>query len=187
MLQDICKATHSLPTSYYLQGIMLKHCLGRGGEACTYRGTLRKYSRFHEIVLRKVFLPSDDTQPSASDKLVCNLLSMVISASAHFNQILPCIRREIITHRQLNHQNIIPLLGVYHADDHPLIIITPWLRNGHALEYLEKNGTPSVYLHIVLTHCFSTSHNETHSQGLGSWRQHGSRVPPFKRPSGHPR
>jgi serine/threonine protein kinase len=161
MLQDICKATGSLPTSYYLQGITAKCPLGRGGEACTYRGTLRKDSRFHEIVLRKVFLPSNDTQSSANDK-VSNPLSMWISASAHFGQTLRYIRREIITHRQLSHQNIIPHLGVYHAGDHPLIIITPWLRNGHALEYLEKNGTPSVYLHIVLAHCFSTSRNEAH-------------------------
>lgn len=107
---------------------------------------------------------------------------MVIPASAHFSQVLRCIRREIITHRQLSHQNIIPFLGVYRADDHPLIIVTPWLCNGHALEYLGRIGTPTptVYLQIVLTHYFSTSHNKAHRRGLGSWHQHGPRVPPFK-------
>ena len=68
MLQDICKATSSLPTSYYIQGITLTRCLRRGGEASTYHGTLRENSGLREIVLRKVFL--DDVRSSASEKLV---------------------------------------------------------------------------------------------------------------------
>lgn len=73
MLQDLCKVTGSLPTSYYLQGITLKRCLRRGGEACTYRGTLRIDSCLREIALRKVFLSSDDTHSSASDELVSTI------------------------------------------------------------------------------------------------------------------
>lgn len=68
MLQDICKATSSLPTSYYIREITLTRPLKRGGEASTYRGTLRENSRFHEIVLRKVFLA--EVRSSASEKMV---------------------------------------------------------------------------------------------------------------------
>jgi len=151
MLQDICKATGSLPASYYLHDITPKSPLSSGGEACTYRGTLKKCSRLREVVLRKVFLASDDTQSPADGKLVSKLPLSEISTSTHLGKILQCIRREIITHRQLIHENIILLLGVYCADDHPLVIITPWHRNGHAFGYLEKCGTRGVYLRIVLT------------------------------------
>jgi serine/threonine protein kinase len=57
------------------------------------------------------------------------------------NRFLFCypqlIRREIITHAQLHHPNIIPLLGVFRTDESPLMIL-PFMENGSASEYLKR-------------------------------------------------
>lgn len=57
------------------------------------------------------------------------------------------IRREIISHWQLNHQNVLKLVGILHEgkDDVPLMIV-PLMENGPAWKFLKNvgygDGTP---------------------------------------------
>ena len=50
------------------------------------------------------------------------------------------IRREIITHAQLRHPNVIAFLGVFRDDDNdgaPMIVL-PFMENGSAMDYLKQ-------------------------------------------------
>lgn len=48
------------------------------------------------------------------------------------------VRREIITLLQISHPSIVPLIGVASDEHHPLALLSPYYRNGHALGYLKK-------------------------------------------------
>jgi serine/threonine protein kinase len=49
------------------------------------------------------------------------------------------IRREILVHCQLKHNNIIELLGVVSDAVHSLAVIMPFVENGNSMHYLEDN------------------------------------------------
>lgn len=60
------------------------------------------------------------------------------------------LQKEIVTHAQLEHENIIPLLGVYReTDDGPPMMILPYLENGSAPDYLETLSAPNVTVAII--------------------------------------
>lgn len=47
------------------------------------------------------------------------------------------IQREIVTHAQLHHENIIPLLGVFReSDSEPPMMVLPFMENGSASAYI---------------------------------------------------
>lgn len=61
-----------------------------------------------------------------------------------YASICQIIHKEIITHAQLRHENIIPLLGVYgeENDDSPVMVL-PYIERGGVLTYLEGFKLPS--------------------------------------------
>ncbi|KAF8310690.1 kinase-like protein [Clavulina sp. PMI_390] len=54
-------------------------------------------------------------------------------------KILSRIRREIISHIQLRHRNVLAILGIASSDEYPLSIVTPLAVNGNALSYLKRS------------------------------------------------
>ena len=56
------------------------------------------------------------------------------------------VRREIVTHHQLRHQNIIPLLGVFREtdEDSPMMIL-PFVENGSAVDYLKRAVSDDIH------------------------------------------
>ncbi|KAF8310625.1 kinase-like protein, partial [Clavulina sp. PMI_390] len=48
------------------------------------------------------------------------------------------IRREIISQIQIQHRNVLPILGISSSVDHPLSIVTPFAVNGNAFSYLTR-------------------------------------------------
>ncbi|KAF8306169.1 kinase-like protein [Clavulina sp. PMI_390] len=57
-------------------------------------------------------------------------------------QIIAAMRREIISHIQIQHTNILPIIGIVSSDTHPLSIVVPLAVNGDALEYLSNLDGP---------------------------------------------
>lgn len=49
--------------------------------------------------------------------------------------------------RQLNHQNVLRLTGVFQEEGQPMAVVSPWMANGTAMSYLEYH--PVELLHIV--------------------------------------
>lgn len=69
----------------------------------------------------------------------------------HFHIVSQILRREVITHAQLTHPNIIPLLGVYrdYANGPPLMIL-PLIENGSLEEYIEHTALKgAAFIRIV--------------------------------------
>lgn len=60
------------------------------------------------------------------------------------------VRREIITHWQLRHDNVLPLLGIFQEEpDGPPLIVTPYKEHGTAERFLKTYGDAETYIHIV--------------------------------------
>lgn len=51
------------------------------------------------------------------------------------------MRREVISHHQLRHENVLKLLGVVSDEVHSFAIIMPW-HSDNAIQYLEHYGDP---------------------------------------------
>jgi hypothetical protein len=56
------------------------------------------------------------------------------------------LRKEILVWQVLEHQNILPLLGITYdfGRNKPMGMVCPWLDNGNLNSYLEKRATFSI-------------------------------------------
>jgi serine/threonine protein kinase len=72
--------------------------------------------------------------------------SSTIGSQLTLSPFVQLICREIVTHRQLRHQNIIPLLGVFREtdEDSPMMIL-PFVENGSAVDYLNRAAPDDIY------------------------------------------
>ncbi|KAF8294454.1 kinase-like protein, partial [Clavulina sp. PMI_390] len=62
------------------------------------------------------------------------------------------IQREVISQMQIQHPNVLPILGITSCDNHPLAIVTSFAANGNALSYLlglEPPERPAVMIKII--------------------------------------
>lgn len=70
------------------------------------------------------------------------------------------MRREIIAHWQLRHDNVLPLLGLYQEEDNgPPLMVTPYKEHGTASKFLKTYGDAETYVHIVSYASGAYSHN----------------------------
>lgn len=69
------------------------------------------------------------------------------------------IRREAITHSLLEHQNIIPFLGVYHRGvDKPPMIVLPYIEHGSLDKFIVNNPIIGTYFIEIVCLSSQTRH-----------------------------
>ncbi|KAF8310706.1 kinase-like protein, partial [Clavulina sp. PMI_390] len=62
------------------------------------------------------------------------------------------IQREIMSQIQIQHRNVLPVLGISSDHHHPLAIVTPFAANGNAISYLtglEMSEQPAAMFRII--------------------------------------
>ena len=139
LLQDVCSASGELPSSYWLEGVTVrwKDCIGNGGEALIFLGSLQDQA----VVARQVRRPGIRGWASEAGRealRVCRASPLSCSLS-HLPR-RQYIRREIIMHAQLDHPNVIPFLGVFKENDEdeaPMIVL-PFMESGSAMDFLNQ-------------------------------------------------
>jgi len=149
LLQDVCSESGELPSNYWLKRVTVnwRQCIGKGGEALIFVGCLHD----RKVVARQIHKPDNkgwDTEAGQAALKVC-LICFVHRLSILLN--LPqYIRREIITHAQLRHPNVIAFLGVFRDDDNggsPMVIL-PFMENGSAMDYLKQLSATELRISI---------------------------------------
>lgn len=58
--------------------------------------------------------------------------------------------REALIWRQLSHPNLLPFLGLYYVENR-LCLVSPWMSNGHVLQFLENAPPDTDRLSLVST------------------------------------
>ncbi|KAF8294750.1 kinase-like protein [Clavulina sp. PMI_390] len=111
LLQDCSFYTGALPTAFILKNVVFdrKDRLGRGGDVIVYQGRMGRQS----VVVRETVIGAQ------GGKGTLDL------------EVVQLVHREAITHRQLQHPNILPFLGIHREDDssYPLTIL-PFVERG---------------------------------------------------------
>lgn len=60
------------------------------------------------------------------------------------------MRREIVSHWQLRHDNILPLIGVYYDEENgPPLMIMPYMEHRSSSTFLRTYGDAETYIHVV--------------------------------------
>lgn len=76
----------------------------------------------------------------------------------HLDTLSPCsltylfklIQQEILTHRQLEHDNVILMIGIFCEEDRPApLVVLPYFPNGSALKWLMANEGALNFTRIV--------------------------------------
>lgn len=144
LLQDMVSLTGQLPRRVKLQPVANKRLLSRGGEAQIFTGTLAG----RRVVARDTWPPegSDWTSPEG-------------------RRSLSAIHREVIALLQVQHPNILPILGTTSGVDHPLSIISPYAENGNSFDYLvamERSERPTTFIRISISIASALYYLHTH-------------------------
>lgn len=61
---------------------------------------------------------------------------------------LQAFGREALIWRQLSHPNLLPFFGLYYVDSR-LCLVSPWMENGHLLQFLRHTSTNIDRLSLV--------------------------------------
>jgi serine/threonine protein kinase len=174
LLQDLSDESDSLPPSLYISDVIIGTSVIKGGEAYIRNGSyngmdvaIRRFQQHQgmsEADWKKVIRPN----PSLLQEMMLN--------SSFTQQIT---RREIIVHRHLRHENILPLIGVFGDESHPFNIVMPWMHNGVAREYLKTRSDRFFDIVSVYSwkHGFSNATTQTGGAAAGLAYLHGC-VPP---------
>jgi hypothetical protein len=59
------------------------------------------------------------------------------------------IRREVIAHRQMKDDNVLEILGIISSVDHEMSIISPYMKDGNAIDFLRGQKGCESFLRIV--------------------------------------
>ncbi|KAK1235736.1 hypothetical protein PQX77_001024, partial [Marasmius sp. AFHP31] len=75
-------------------------------------------------------------------------------------------QREAILWRQMNHPNLLPLLGIYHLEDNDeLCLISPWMEKGNLVEYMKVTKREDID-HYALVHDIASGLAYLHSKKI---------------------
>lgn len=124
-----------LPATYRLSGVAVnwRRSIGRGGEAIVRPGTWNG----GDVVVREIMIPTDSL-PNHSTTLEASITHQVKKWFQLTRLFCKLVHREVITHIQLQHKNILPLLGVYQDDENDMpMMVLPFQERGGLLKYLK--------------------------------------------------
>ena len=72
------------------------------------------------------------------------------------------IKREVIVHAQIRHQNVIQLLGIWQdSEGGPPLMVMPFAENGSASAYLRRNDVGTTHCAKIVRTCFSHRNTRT--------------------------
>ena len=151
LLQDISSSSGLLPESYWVLDVTKGRRISSGGEATVYIGRHRDRA----VVVRE-FHPVD---PSEGNRGAPNNLAKVCQPdliccvqSSTFGSPYQIIIREVISHWQLRHPNIVALIGVCQFDEEffPSVVLHH-AEHPSAVKYLESHTGPESFVKIVRT------------------------------------
>ncbi|KAF8319723.1 kinase-like protein [Clavulina sp. PMI_390] len=118
LLQDFSYYARAVPTAFTLKDVTFNRgdLVGRGGEAIIYRGQLAE----RPVAVREIPVPSKYWDGPEG------------------HQVTQLVHREAITHSQLSHPNILPLLGIYQeSQKSPPILVLPLVERGSLRDLLK--------------------------------------------------
>ncbi|KAF8301046.1 kinase-like protein [Clavulina sp. PMI_390] len=145
LLQDICSLSGVLPESYWITGVSKGKPIGGGAEATIYRG---KY-RGGPVVVREF-----------------RFLGQGRGLENERRSIPQIIIREIVSHWQLRHPNVVSLRGIYRVQDdsaneedsdasdaptpmRPPSMVLQYAKHSFALDYLQSHDGSGRFLEVV--------------------------------------
>jgi serine/threonine protein kinase len=124
-----------------------------GGEATIWLGSYDG----KEIAIREIHLPEEGwSSPAGQRTLKARMHRKDTTFRTSYCSIFQVILREIVTHWQLHHPNILTLFGVFReVDSDPPMMVLPFVPHGSALGWLKSNNTPECFLNIARIHSFN--------------------------------
>jgi serine/threonine protein kinase len=75
-------------------------------------------------------------------------VGLIRSSIAFCYNYLQAFGREALIWRQLSHPNLLPFFGLYYVDSR-LCLVSPWMENGHLLQFLRHASTNIDRLSLV--------------------------------------
>ena len=149
LLQDLCSSSGELPSSIWLEQVVFDRddLIGKGGEVHVYAGSFDG----QKIVVRDVIRPRKFWTSLAGRDLMKVGMLVCHAEILRFAKFVckrgQLIRREAITHSLLEHQNIIPFLGVCRPGiDKPPMIVLPYIENGSLDDFILNNPITGIHL-----------------------------------------
>ncbi|KAJ6602966.1 kinase-like domain-containing protein, partial [Mycena sp. CBHHK59/15] len=83
--------------------------------------------------------------------------SMRIFQDVEVKAALKGFGREAVIWCQLSHPNLVPFFGLYYLDTR-LCLVSPWMENGHLLDFLRKAPSDINYVSIILDVAMGLEH-----------------------------
>lgn len=187
LFQDISSYSGQLPDNYWLTDIEetdLEH-IGHGGEALIHKAVRVNGALRVEVALRMHDPPKPMWSSQNGKDLIQVRWAFLFILYSQLEFPVQQIHREIITHRQLSHPNVLPFLGVLRGRDHPLVIVTPYLPNGNAVNYIKNHYTPQSFMKIVSLYQRSSLNATPNACLLGFGHKQSTELSSFNSTSSH--
>ncbi|KIJ13858.1 hypothetical protein PAXINDRAFT_13406 [Paxillus involutus ATCC 200175] len=110
--------------------------IASGSFGDTYKGTLRMHGRLINVAVKAIRIFNDGDNANAEKVSIPRFLPL----SVLVQQVIQRVRREMRIWTNLDHINILPLLGTTMGFGRLPAMISPWLENGALSSYLERRG-----------------------------------------------
>lgn len=152
-MQDVSSISGLLPKTYWIKDVYRGRRNAFGGEATVYKAR----HGGNDVVIREFHSPSHHAWNDDEGKSVFKVSSREVQAymflthySLHTSDQL--IVREVISHWQLRHPNVVALLGIYQSEDEesgPPSMVLQYAEHASAHLYLSNHSEPQYFLHVV--------------------------------------
>lgn len=152
LLQDVSSVTGQLPLLYRVQrrpDVNWLNSLGTGAQSNVYQVTpLAPNTEATQAVRIPVFAKNRWGSEEGQELLkVSELLQTITLFDVKFPQ---AIRREIVSHWQLRHANVLPLIGIYYeTEESAPWMLVPLMKYGSADVYLEEFPGVAQFVSVV--------------------------------------
>jgi len=146
LLEDICSLSNQFPKSYWLDNVSKGVLISKGGEASVHRGA----HRGHDVVIRKLHCFSQSASEQSDLMMVRTDVPLSYLGFANRGIGFQLFIREVISHWQLRHPNIVALKGICKFGHGPLpSMILQHAQYPSAREYLMLHSDSQSYMKVV--------------------------------------